>query len=191
MKLLIIISFALLLGGCDLFTSRNAEPPNKPRADIQQAVTPDIVIQNLITSLKDKNVEGYISCFSDSSFTNKKFIFSPSSAALSQFPAFAGGWNKKNEEQYFNNMISRVVENLPITLKLSNVSMSPQGDSLIYTASYFLNIPNNDSNISPNYQGDLKFDMIRDSRSIWSIYFWQDSKNSNLPSWSELKGRFY
>jgi hypothetical protein len=37
----------------------------------------------------------------------------------------------------------------------------------------------------------LKFSMIRDSRLIWSIYLWQDIKSTQLPSWSELKGRLY
>lgn len=191
MKILIVISFLLFLSGCDMFTTRKAALPSQPRADFQQAITPEIVIQNLINSFKDKNVQNYLACFSDSAFTAKKFVFFPSTGTISKFPSFSYGWNKKNEEQYFNNMISRVTENLPIVLKLSNVSTSPMGDSLIYTASYFLNVPNNDAGIPDNYQGDLQFKMTIDSRSVWSIYYWQDSKNSSLPTWSELKGRFY
>jgi len=42
-----------------------------------------------------------------------------------------------------------------------------------------------------DYQGDLRFNMVRDSRSIWVIYYWQDTKSTALPSWSELKGKFY
>ncbi len=192
MKLsLFAILFAVLIYGCDLFTTRSAETPNQPRSNYQQAVTPDILVSNLINSLSDKNVENYLSCLSDSSYAQKSFVFSPSSGAQSQFPALSENWGKKNEEQYFNNLKAKVSQNLPITLTLSNVSESPQGDSLIYTASYFLNVPTTDSNFPQNYQGALRFDMIRDSRSIWSIYYWQDNKNSGLPSWSELKGRTY
>jgi hypothetical protein len=32
---------------------------------------------------------------------------------------------------------------------------------------------------------------VRDSRLVWSIYFWRDIKGTLSPSWSELKGRFY
>ncbi|MHB8337726.1 MAG: hypothetical protein ACYC6P_02100 [Ignavibacteriaceae bacterium] len=190
MKFYILI-LAIFLSGCDLFTTRTAAPPNQPRSNYQQAVTPDILIQNLVSSLADKNVENYLSCFADPAYSQKVFTFSASSSALSQFPALSENWGIKNEEQYFNNMILKVPDNLQISLTLSNTSTSPQGDSLFYTASYFLNVPTGDPNFPPNYQGDLKFSMIRDSRSLWTIYYWQDSKNSTLPSWSELKGRTY
>ncbi len=192
MKFIISIGlFVLILSGCDLFETRDAEIPDQPRSNFQSAVTPQILIQNLIYSLQDKNVENYLACFSDPSFIDKVYKFSPSSGASSQFPSLANDWSRKDEEQYFNNMKSKIPENLPVTLILSNTVSSPQGDSLLYSASYSLNVPHNDANIPRDYQGDLQFSMIRDSRSVWAIYYWQDTKNSDLPSWSELKGRFY
>jgi len=193
MKQLYFILFALLINGCDLFTTRSAEPPTQSRSDFQQAVTPDLLISNLVNSLKDLNVQNYLSCLSDSSYSQKIFAFSASSSALSQYPALSENWGKKNEELYFNTLKSKVTANLAITLTLSNVSESPEGDSLVYMASYYLNVPTNDATLPQNYQGTLIFNMIRDSRNVWAIYYWQDSKNSstNLPSWSELKGRNY
>jgi|SRR3972149_11057611 len=191
MRILLLIFCSLIIAGCDLFSVRDAEPPDQPRASYQQAITPEILIENFTNSIKDKNLENYMLSFSNPSFTSKIFTFSASSSAASQFPALANFWSIANEEQYFNNLIAKVDANLPITLILSNISTSPQGDSLFYTASYFLNVPAPTSDIPNNYQGELKFNMVRDSRSIWSIYFWQDTKNSNLPSWSELKGRLY
>ncbi len=191
MKLFFLITLAVLFNGCNLFSTRSAEPPSQPRADYQQPVTPDALISNLVNSLKDKNVENYISCLADYSFTKRVFTFSASSGAISQFPSLSENWGIKNEEQYFNNMISKVPQGVPVTLTLTNESYSPQGDSLVYTASYNLNVPTNDPSLPENYQGDLRFNMIRDSRAIWSIYYWQDSKNSSQPSWSELKGRTY
>lgn len=192
MKIFLLIIIFSMINGCDLFTTRTAQPPNQPRSNYQQAVTPDILIQNLVNSLSDKNVENYLTCFSNPSYTQKTFLFSPSSSSLSQFPALGDSWGVKNEEQYFNNMISLVPSSMQIVLTISNPSMNPQGDSVFYTASYFLNVPASDQNFPQNYQGDLRFSMARDSRSLWVIYFWQDSKNnSSLPSWSDLKGRTY
>ena len=128
--------------------------------------------------------------FVDSSFTDKKFYFSPSSGALSQYPFLINDWTIKDEEQYFNNLKTKVSDNTPITLSLTNEQYSPLGDSLIYTATYSLNVPNDQSE-PKDYQGDLRFTMIRDSRAVWVIYFWQDTKSTALPSWSELKGKFY
>ena len=128
---------------------------------------------------------------SDSSFTDRIFTFSPSSEALSQFPALGDNWNKKNESQYLNNLKIKIPDDLPITLSLTNSSSSVHGDSITYIASYSLSTPFSDATIPTNYQGELIFELIRDSRFVWSIYFWRDIKRSNSPSWSELKGRFY
>lgn len=185
----IIASFHLI--GCDLFSTRDAEPPEKPRSNYQTAFTPEILISNFINSLKDKDIENYISCLSDSSFTNKIFTFTPSSEALSQFPALGDNWNKSNESQYLNNIKVKIIDDLPITLTLSNSSQSVHGDSITFVSSYSLNVPLNDASIPSNYQGEMIFELIRDSRFVWSIYFWRDIKRTESPSWSELKGRFY
>lgn len=184
------ITLMVLYSGCDLLQTRDAQPPDQPRSTYQQAVSPEILISNLVNSMKDKDVQNYINCFIDSSFTPVKFHFSPSSGAVSQYPFLSANWSIRDEEQYFNNLVTKVTEGNPITLSLTNELYSPQGDSLIYTATYSINVPN-DQNEPKDYQGDLRFTMVRDSRSVWVIYFWQDNKSTNLPSWSELKGRFY
>jgi hypothetical protein len=192
MKIYLFISLSLFCFiGCDLLTTRDAQPPGNPRSNYQSPVTPEILIDNLINSFKDKNVENYTASFSDTSFTSKRFVFVPSSGAAAQFPSLSSDWNLFDEEQYFRNMISKVSDDLPITLIFSNTEYSPQGDSLIFGSSYSINVPHGQLDLPTDYQGELRFTMIRDSRSIWSISFWQDNKSSNLPSWSELKGRFY
>jgi hypothetical protein len=191
MKIFCFIFLSFFFAGCDLFNVRNAQPPSQPRSDYQLAVTPDILIQNLQSSLADKNTENYMASFANPTFTTKKFIFSPTASAVSQFPSLAEGWGLSNEQQYFNNLITKVDVNSPITLTLSDISSSSYGDSLVYSASYFLNVPSNTSNLPSNYQGQLTFNMVRDSRAVWVIYYWQDTKNSSLPGWSELKGRLY
>lgn len=191
MKRIIFLAAALFIQSCDLFTTRDAEPPQKPRSDYQTAFTPEILISNLINALKDKDTENYLSCLSDSSFTNKIFAFSPSSEALSQFPALGDNWNKRNEAQYISNLKIKVPDELPITLALSNSSSSLHGDSITFVASYSLNVPLNDASIPTNYQGELIFELVRDSRFVWTIYFWRDIKRNDSPSWSELKGRLY
>ena len=191
MKKIIFIIASILISGCDLFTTRDAESPQKPRSDYQTAFTPEILVSNFINSLKDKDIENYLSSLSDSSFTDKIFSFSPSSEALSQFPALGDNWSKKNESQYLNNLNIKIPDELPITLTLSNPSQSVHGDSITYVASYSLNVPLNETTIPSNYQGELIFELVRDSRFVWSIYFWRDIKRSDSPSWSELKGRFY
>ncbi len=191
MRCFAIIFFLLFMGGCDLFQTRDAQAPDQPRSNNQIAVTPDLLIQNLINSLKDVNLQDYLACFSDTSFSGKSYLFYPSSGAASLYPSFSSPWDKKNESAYFTNLISRIPSGLQVTLVISNSNSSQQGDSIIYSASYTLNVPFTDSSIPSLYAGDLKFSMVRDSRLVWSIYLWQDIKSTQFPSWSELKGRLY
>jgi hypothetical protein len=191
MKKIIFIIISILISSCDMFTTRDAEPPIKPRSDYKTPFTPEILLSNLINSLKDKDIENYLSCLSDPAFTNKIFTFLPSSEALAQFPALGNNWNKSNESQYMNNIKVKIPDQLPITLILSGESSSLHGDSITFVASYSLNVPLNDATIPSNYQGELIFELVRDSRLVWSIYFWRDIKGTLSPSWSELKGRLY
>jgi hypothetical protein len=174
--------------GCDIFNIRDAETPEQPRTNLPQAFERETLIDNLVISMRDRSLFDYIACFSDSVLTGKSFIFIPSSGAASQYPVFSQEWDIKNEEQYFKNLTNE--QDIPILLDLTDANFSPQGDSLIYQASYLLNIPFSNNNIPPNYQGDVILYIKQDNSLIWRIYYWQDIKSGNLPSWSELKGRF-
>ncbi len=189
MKLIVIITLSLFFSGCDLFSTRPAEKPNLPRSNFQQAATPQLLIENLVNSLGDKNVQDYLSCLTDSSFSNKKFIFIPSSSSATQFPT---GWGIRSEELYFNSFIGKVSSNNAVALTFTDDNYSTQGDSVVYTASYSLSVPNQDPTLPKLYAGNVRFYMSTDSRSLWTIDYWQDySQNNNIPTWSELKWRSY
>jgi hypothetical protein len=187
----VLLILCLIISGCDIFNTRDAEEPTQPRSDFEPAATTEILIQNFINSLKDKDVSNYLSCLSDTSFNVPKFHFIPSNEAVLTYPTLME-WDKRNEEQYFTNMSIKVNSNSQIVLTLTPISSNNFGDSTFYTASYSLNLPfvNSNSEITPTvYEGTLTLKMIRDSRSVWSIYLWQDNKSSNTnQSWSDLKG---
>jgi hypothetical protein len=188
MKQVYFILFAILLSGCDLFTTRSAEPPGVARSDFQQPTSADAVISNFVSSLKDLNVQNYLSCLSDPTFTTKNFIFSPSSSALASFP---DNWDKSDEQLYLNNLVTQISSGQYITLTLSNTSEISYGDSVVYSASYALNVPASNTKLSPNYQGTLIFHLILNSQSLWSIDYWQDNNTGSQPSWSNLKELSY
>ncbi|RPI73886.1 MAG: hypothetical protein EHM47_05080 [Ignavibacteriales bacterium] len=182
-----IIILLLFFYGCDIFSTRDAEKPSEPGTNLPQAFERETLINNFILSHNEKIID-YLNCFSDSLFTGKNFTFIASSEAASQYPALID-WDLRSEENYFRN-IQTAAENIPISVILSNSNFSQQGDSLIYTATYSLTVPFTDPGIPQNYQGDLIFHILRDQSLIWRIYFWQDFKSGDSPSWSELKGRF-
>jgi hypothetical protein len=193
MKAAITLLIAVFLfSGCDIFDTREAEQPSSPKSTFIQPVEPSDVIINLKSALQDLNVENYLACFTDSAFSNREYRFSPSSVALSQFPVMLAGWGKAEEREYFLNLKNKIDEQQPVTLEFDKELFgSPQGDSIVFSASYLLDVPHSDPDIPTIFSGDLSFSMVRDSRNYWSIYYWRDSKSGELQSWSELKGRFY
>jgi len=194
MKILFLILFiSFTLVSCDLFTTREGETPDQGRLNFQTAVQPGLVIENLKNALKDKNISNYMACFVDTLFANKNFMFISSSEAALIYPIFLHGWGLSEEKSYITNVFNTLPLDLPVTLTLSDTIVSYlSGDSLIYSASYFLNVPFASAELFPtNYSGNLEFSMLRDDRAIWVIYLWKDNKSQALPSWSDLKGSFY
>jgi hypothetical protein len=190
-KFLLLPFLSFLLISCNLFTTRDAEDPDQNRSNYQTPYSASTVIENLKNSLSDKNVQNYLSCFVDTLFADQVYLFSATSEALLLYQM--QGWGVIEESGYFNAIITKVPKDFPISLTLTDtVYSSLGGDSLIYSASYFLNVPFQSGDPYPlNYSGILEFKLLRDDRSIWAIYFWKDTKSQTLPSWSELKGSFY
>jgi hypothetical protein len=191
MKIILIqVLCILFFSGCELFTTRDPELPDQGRSNFQIATEPEIVIENLKNSFFDKNVQNYVACFIDSSFSSRRFLFQPSGEVISQYQFLAEGWDVSDEQRYFSSVIASINPDFPLTLTFGNESYSRTGDTVVYSATYFINLPINQPE-SDNYQGNLRFNLVNDSRSIWSIYFWQDIKLPDLQSWSELKGKYY
>ncbi|MCX6149820.1 MAG: hypothetical protein NTX22_04780 [Ignavibacteriales bacterium] len=189
-KIIIFCLTTFIFVSCDIFSTRSAEKPETPRTNNQTATTPEILIQNLKDSFKDKVVENYLSCFVDSSFSDKKFRFYPSAGSGSKY-IFLLSWNLQGERQYFINLINSIDKNNNIVLSFINEEKNFLGDSTSYTASYSISIPTLDEQKPKYYEGNLHFTLIRDGRLQWSISNWQDIKDETFPSWSELKGRYY
>lgn len=189
-KIILLAVILLSLTGCDLFTTRQDEKPDQTKSNWIPPVEAANVIENLKNSLSDKNVQNYIRCFVDTIFADKDYNFSASSEALTRYDIFLQGWGLNEERRYFTSITNKVPADFPISLTLSDQNFSSiSGDSVIYSATYFLNLPVPSGDPLPkNYAGSLQFNMLRDSRQEWVIYFWKDTKSETLPSWSELKG---
>lgn len=186
----IFLSAIALLSACDLFLTRNPEEPDQGKSNFQAAIEPEVVILNLKNSFSDKNVQNYLSCFVDTSFSYRSFLFQPSSEVLAQYQFLGQGWDLNDEQRYLNSLVASVPDDFPLSLSFSDESYFRSGDTVVYSASYLINLPLLQPESSV-FQGNLQFNMINDARSVWVIYYWQDIKLPNLPSWSELKGRYY
>ncbi len=188
MRILAITLILISIEGCDILTTRDSEKPDKPRSNFVTPTTPDLLFKNFSESLKEKVVENYMACFVDNAFLDKDYKFIPSAGSVAQFGALAD-WDLNSEKQYFNNLKSTTINNVPLILQLNHEISNTQGDSAVYQYDYILSVPFESSSIS--YRGNLKFNIHFDSRNHWVITRWEDTKNEEYPSWSELKGKYY
>lgn len=179
----------LLVSSCDIFTTRNPEEPNKPSSNYLAATSPEILFQNFKSSLEEKIVENYISCFVDTSFLKKKFNFIPAVGSVAQYPIF-NNWSINEEKQYFNNLKAILSQGKNIELIYENTLVNLLGnDSAVYYIDYNLSINSNNKLIGGVYKGTAQFKIFVDSRKQWVIVEWQDIKKENYLCWSDLKGK--
>ena len=189
MKIIILsISIIFIIEACDIFDTREPESPSNTKSSFKTPVVPEDVIENLINSFSDKNANDYKKNFSSGlPLVNREFYFAPSGNVLTSFPE---SWDVDSEFQYFNNLITRISEDLPITLSLTQGQLDVMADSAIYTADYFLSVPDLTTG-SRIFEGSLKFTLVTDINAAWVICYWEDNAKAESTTWSELKIEFY
>lgn len=188
MKTLVFVSLVIVSVSCDILSTRTPENPQTQANNNIPATTPDILFSNFKSSVEEKVLENYISCFVDKSYLQKEYHFIPSGGSSSKFPILAN-WNLDAERQYFKNQKAIANPGKSIILDLSNQVKTQLGDSAIYQFDYTLSLSASDQNISNDYTGSAQFKIALDSRNYWVIVEWSDFKKNNLVSWSELKGK--
>ncbi len=187
-KILIFISF--ILSGCGLFNTRDVEPPIVSRSNFIPPTAPEIVLVNFINAISDKNVDNYMKCFTDTSFSPKKFYYTADISSQLQYPIFRF-WNLSYENQYFTNLRSLTDPSASSILFLSNEIINTTIDSVVYDYDYLLRFDHNKPSVARTVKGKLRFVLSSDNRSLWSINSWVDYKqNSSDTTWSVLKANF-
>ncbi len=181
----------VVLISCDLFEPRTPEEPTAARGNFIPPTEPELVIDNLINAIRERNAQHYVQCFVDPTIHDIEFEFYPTQRALNQFGSF-DGWTVQDERSYLENLIANVPDNATLTLSLHDGRFEGQTASeAIYTASYRLTAEHtNDGFQHYVFEGTLQFDMFADQSSNWVIFRWEDRAFEEQRSWSELKGAF-
>lgn len=194
MKILAIILSSVMFVSCNLFSTRTPEEPDSDATGYIPPTSYDLVIENLKNSLAEKNLNNYLLCFSDSSFTEIKdfnYIATPQIAAQNQ-NLFAN-WGVESEEKYFNSMITASLDQVRPSLTFTDERYQNFSDSIIFTSNYLLNINFNDQQSSNNYAGNLRIVLKNSPTGFWYITSWYDfeREDTELLTWSFLRSKYY
>jgi len=179
----------LLLVGCkSIFSTRKPEPPVTSQSSWVPPLNPDQVLINLENAISERNVENYIRCIVNSSFSKRTFRFDPDPRVLADYPELFKNWNRDKEEAVIKQAFSLVpidsVSFLNFTEEIKEIVAS---DSAVFVRKYRLEFHHTQSNLPKVYEGQVEYWLAPDQRGEWSIYRWIDNGLAKSSSWSFLK----
>jgi len=173
----------LLLSGCDLFSTRDPEPPNTGRGSWEIPRVPEDVLTNLSRALYERNAVNYLL-----SFEEERFEFVADAEALQQNPSLSG-WDYQSESRHINSLFS--VGTLPADSAVAVVFLSGEqttfGDSSEIVADYSLQAQIALQGAPGPMAGTAYFYMRIGEAGYWKIYRWQDQRTEEKSTWSDLK----
>jgi hypothetical protein len=175
------------------FATRSVEKPiTDKNSDIfDQPTSCEVVLSNLRNALLQQNVSNYMSCFIDTSLVQSfDFRFKPDDSFP---PERFQGWSLRDEENYLRNVFTAArtigfeyadlaaISFTPISAGIDSVQTSP--------FAYLLRV---ELDSVTAYAGIARMKLVKNSNSLWAIYYWEDTRNSesNPNTWSLLKA-FY
>ncbi len=188
--LLFIILIGNVVVSCSLFETRTPEEPLENQTKYPPPVSPQILVENFIRSLNEKNINEYSKLFSNDSSNRYKFY--PSAEAISIFPDVFEFWDIKNETIFAQGLFNKFLGKDAPILTLSNSEFNyVLPDSVVFLSDYELIINSSDNSVNNIYKGSLKFCLINYPSATWQIVLWFDYKTlfDGFPSWSILKAK--
>jgi hypothetical protein len=177
---------------CNIFETRTPEPPSQSSSTFVPATDPSLVSSNMTNAFHDLNSVNYLKSFADSSSAGRSFSFEPTQEAKVKYGGVFLTWNRQSEQQYFENMRSKIPSGSTATLTWESLTaQSLQSDSAQYEATYSLTAPHTVATLPTEATGKAQFLLIADRSRNWVIWRWIDLTTSTSTfSWSDLKGAF-
>lgn len=186
----LLLGLLLAAAGCDLFETREPEPPSSGSSTFVPPTSPDLVLDNLENAVAEKSTENYLRCLVDTLNSDQRYLFIPTAAAAGRYAATFSHWSLQSERAWFAAMKAFSENDAPSNLVLTGSFAVIAADSAIYEGSYLFTYRHGVGSVSETVKGTLQFVMHTDRNSIWSITRWTDIPFNEETSWSEWKGRF-
>jgi len=190
----VIPALCLLLIGivaCNIFETRMPEDPEQVSSNFIPPTQPDHVFTNMMSAFRDLNSVNYAKSFADSSTSGRTFRYEATPQARSRYAGVFSNWTRQSEQQYFENIRSRLAVGSIPALNITIAAQTLSSDTAFFEASYLLTIPQQQASSPKEARGRAHFFLVVDRSGSWSIWRWIDI--ANAPSdltWSDIKGEF-
>lgn len=184
-----LVWFFLLFLACDsLFSTREPESPKNPQSSWKPPLSPEQVLPNLQSAIFERNLENYVRCLVDPSFSDRIFYFNPDPEVNANYAEVFNSWNRDKErtvmQQAFSIVPTDSVSYVQFTDETWEIVVP---DSAVLVSQYRLELHHTQSTLPSVYKGHVTLSLASDRRGEWSIYRWIDNGVSGFSSWSLLK----
>ena len=169
--------------GCDLFTTRDAEPPDSARNTWITPREPRDVLDNLSSAIFERSAVNYMR-----SFDAQDFRFEADPVALSRDPSLAE-WGYDEENGHARALFSEgvVPRDSGLYAVFTVTEETLLGDSSEVYAHYELRAGTALTGAPQAMAGTAYLLLRRGSESYWQIYRWRDLRTEEQSTWSDLK----
>jgi hypothetical protein len=173
--------------GCDLFRTRDPQPPTQNTTGFVPADRPDDVLSNLKLSIVRHDADNYGKCFSDTASGGGTFLFLPSSG---NFQGIFTNWSLEEERRWFTNLGTPSGNLVPSITFTSQQQINSSSSATEYTMNYVLYYPHLRAGVPRTVTGFMHLYLALDNQRRWSIGRWDDFRTTTDSTWSYLKAHF-
>ena len=165
---------------CNIFETRDPEPPSSTTSTFEPPVTPETVLRNFRSAVMENNPDNYLRCFVDTAV--RPYLFVPSADVRPNFPE----WSLADENRYFRSMGSALDGHSALD---DSVQPANFWSDSTFTVRYALQVPHADARAPRLVQGSMLLHLAVDAQGRWAIDRWEDIRIPSLPdsTWSYLK----
>ena len=170
--------------GC--FQTRPVEPPGTGSSDWVSPTDYEILLQNLRSSIAQRNPQNYLRCFNQDSLR-----FLPAASLFNEHESIWRPWSALDEQTYLDNAFADLTSPSGNQLLLKEQDLQDvSSDSLRYVGEYTLRINHADTSLTTLFRGQLQLLIKTNDFNEWEIYRWEDIELYQDSSWSQLKLRY-
>ena len=186
-----IVLVLLILGSCDLFSPRDAEPPldtTDPYA-WKPPTAPEIVLENLSNAFPAGKRNYYLDVLKQPQDGDPGFQFVPDDGIASSQPGVFVSWGYAEEENFITKLFENLQDGGFQRLTWTVEQISPIGDMYEVIADYHMTLSYKAGNEALPVQlgGQSTITMAQNSELIYEIIAWEDLNADTLACWSEMK----
>lgn len=188
-----ILAVLILLGGCELFAPREAEPPldtTDPYAWIPPTA-PEIVLDNLKNSFPAGKTNYFLDVLKHDQGLTPDFVFVPDAGIASSQPGVFNSWGYVEEETFITKLFESLQTGGFQRLIWDVEQISPLGDTYEIIADYHLVLSYSDgaTQLPAQLGGQATLTIIQNNDLLYEISRWEDLNADTLSCWTELKAQ--